>query len=83
MTRKPPYAVEGRRATWGLTPARWEAQSRYGMFSGRNRHFVVMNNALEVSEQPNRAAAELEAARLNYANGSYQRPAQFGMDGVG
>lgn len=66
---------------WGATPARWEAQYRLGLL-GRGWWTVNMNNHTDTGCYDEQASAQLEAARMNYQNGSYYRPTQFGMDGL-
>lgn len=58
---------------WG-NPGRYEARSRPPLLGDRWVHAVVLNNCDEVAHFDTRDEAELEAAKRNYAQGSYSPP---------
>jgi hypothetical protein len=63
---------------WGYC-GKWEAQSRPPLLSDKWIHAVVLNNHTEVAHFDTLAEAQLDAAKRNYAMGSYHLPPLLGL----
>lgn len=66
------------RPAWGA-PQTYSAVWQPAILGGDGQWSVIMNNWKHITNAADQASAEREAARRNFAEGCYPRPAILGM----